>query len=312
MNRNSRQRAFLENAVSSPPRPRRISRRHFLKILGGVSAGGAAGGWYLFRYAPYHPVVTRRTLALKDLPAGFEGIRIVQVSDLHHSGMVPIDYLERCIQSVNALNPDLVFLTGDYVTMDWEISRDQNIKRFLEPLGSVFGAIRAGMGLYAVMGNHDVAAAFHATRLLMERLGIPLLQDAGLYLERRGDRLALVGLRDFGTQIVDTERAFTGIDPDEPALILMHNPDLFPKLREHRNGLIFAGHTHGGQVRLPFYGPLPNVISSKYGSRFAEGVFRDGDLTMLVNRGLGMIHTPIRLNCRPEISLVTLKRADSG
>ena len=298
---------YLVKASAGGPRPRRLTRRRFLKALAALTFATAGGYGYVFHYASYAPVVTRRTLRLDGLPGEFSGLRIVQLTDLHHSEIVPLDYLEACVERANRLQPDLVFLTGDYVTMDPELGRSRTREDFLAPLAGLFAEIRARRGVFAVMGNHDVTAAFHGTREVMAAAGIPLLQDANVHLESGGARLAVVGLRDFGTQMVNTDQAFDGVAPDEPALVLMHNPDLFPEMEERRSALIFAGHTHGGQVRVPCYGPLPRYIPSRYGSRYAEGVFRRGNLTMLVNRGVGMIRAPVRFNCRPEIALVTLE-----
>ncbi len=289
------------------PKRRLLTRRRFLQVLGAAGVAGIWGYWHAFHYSPYAPVVSRRRIAVKGLPSVFAGLNIVHLTDLHHSDIVPMAYLEDCIRRANALDPDVVFLTGDYITMDSQLGRPEIRRRFLEPLKKLFRNIRARIGVYAVLGNHDVAAAFHEIRDPIERAGIVLLQDNHVFLEREGRRLAVAGFRDFGTQIVDPQRTFGEIPPDEPALILMHNPDLFPDLDENRNGLIFAGHTHGGQVRIPYYGPVGDYIPSKYGNRYSEGIFHRGDLSMLVNRGLGMIRMPIRIHCRPEIAQVILE-----
>ncbi len=298
---------FLREAAAGKSRKRRLTRRAFLKSLAALALAAGGGYGYVFHYASYAPVVTRRTFRLRGLPPAFAGLRIVQLTDLHHSEIVPLAYLESCVDRVNQLAPDVVLLTGDYVTMDREVGRARTRENFVAPLAGLFQRIRARLGVFAVLGNHDVAAAFYETREVMAAAGVSLLQDENLRLEIDGARLALVGLRDYGTQMVNTERAFQGIQPDEPVLVMMHNPDLFPEMDETRNALILAGHTHGGQVRVPFYGPLPQYIPSSYGSRYAEGVFSRGNLTMLVNRGLGMIRAPVRFNCRPEIALVVLE-----
>ncbi len=307
MNQRERERPYLMQMPAAGGRDgRRLSRRRFLKILGVTAAAGAGSYWNAFHYSPYNPVVSRRRITLEGLPEAFSGLRIAQLTDLHHSDIVPLGYLDECIEITNALNPDLVVLTGDYVTMDEDVGRPEIRKRFVEPLESLLGRLRADLGVYAVMGNHDVAAAYHEVTEVMARAGIPLLQDSNILLERAGQHLPLVGLRDFGTEVIDLRKAFEGIDPAAPAIVLMHNPDLFPEMEDPRNALIFAGHTHGGQVRIPFYGALPGHIPSRYGSRYAEGLFQEGGRTMLVNRGLGVIRTRVRINCRPEIALVTL------
>src|SRR5690606_19715225 len=122
----------------------------------------------------------------------------------------------------------------------------------------------------------------------LSEAGIRVLRNERLALTRKGERLPIVGLADSGTEYANQNIAFRGIAPDEPSLIMMHNPDLFGDGMRHRNGLIFAGHTHGGQVNVPFFGPF--YVPSRYGDRFLSGRFQEGNLTMLVNRGLGVIH----------------------
>lgn len=272
-------------------------------MSGGVVAAGAVS-WHSLLFSPMNPVVTRREVTLKGLPRAFAGLRIVQLSDLHFSPLVPRAYLEKCVRLANALEPDLIFLTGDYVTRERGVPREETIRRYVEPLPEILGGIRARAGRFAVLGNHDTAVGPRAVTRALQDSGFQVLRNDRVALTHGGARLPLVGLADYGTEYVDQRRAFAGIPPDEPAMILMHNPDLFRAGMQHRNGLVLAGHTHGGQIVLPFYGPL--YVPSIYDADFLAGRFQENDLTMLVNRGVGMIHYPIRFNCRPEITQVTL------
>lgn len=242
---------------------------------------------------------------MKNLPRAFDGLRVAQLSDLHYSEIVSREYLEKCVRLTNALEPDLIVLTGDYVTSLEGESRAETTERFVEPLTEILAPLKAKLGCFAVHGNHDITVNPRAIQIALESIGIHFLRDEAVALVRDGSRLPIVGLADFGTQIVNQKRAFSGIDPEEPALILMHNPDLFGVGMEHRNGLILAGHLHGGQVCFPFVGPL--YIPSRFGTKYLSGRFEKGDLCMLVNRGIGVIHFRIRVNCRPEITLVTLR-----
>lgn len=291
------------------PRPTKdsklISRRRFLQLASGgiVALGGVS--WHSWLFSPTHPVITHEEVALKDLPAAFHGLRIVQLSDLHFSGLVPEAYLAKCVELANALKPDLLFLTGDFVTMEGWSRRADTTRNYIEPLPGILHKLHGRFGRFAVLGNHDVTVNPRAVTAALEEAGIRVLRDERVALSRNRQRLPVVGLADFGTQAVNQERAFAGIAPDEPALIMMHNPDLFGVGMAHRNGLIFAGHTHGGQVRIPFMGPL--YVPSRFGARYLSGRFQEGELCMLVNRGVGVIRYRVRLNCRPEITLVTLR-----
>lgn len=281
-----------------------LSRRRFVQLASTGVVGIAAGGWHSLLFSPTNPVVTREEVALKGLPPQFSGLRILQLSDLHFSRLVSKAYLEKCIRLANELEPDLVFLTGDFVTAN-EGTRAETTRHYIEPLPEILAPLKARFGRFAVLGNHDVAVNPKAVERALEQAGIYVLRDERVALARGGKRLPLVGLADFGTQIVNQERAFAGIAPDEPSLIAMHNPDLFEVGMRHRNGLVFAGHLHGGQIRFPFVGPI--YVPSRFGTKYLSGRFQRGDLCMLVNRGLGVIHFRVRLNCRPEITLVTLK-----
>ncbi|HLS28250.1 MAG TPA: metallophosphoesterase [Opitutales bacterium] len=294
---------------TEPPARRQkiFTRRRFVQLIGGGLAGIAAGGWHSLLFAPTNPLVTEEEVWLKNLPRAFDGLRVAQLSDLHFSEIVSKEYLEKCVRLTNALEPDLILLTGDYVTALEGESRTVTTERYVEPLSEILAPLKAKLAKFAVFGNHDITVNPKAVQRAIEAAGIHFLRDEGVALRRGGERLPVVGLADFDTQVVNQKRAFSSIDPDEPTLILMHNPDLFGVGMEHKNGLIFSGHLHGGQVCFPFVGPL--YIPSRFGAKYLSGRFEKGDLCMLVNRGIGVIHFRIRVNCRPEITLVTLRSA---
>lgn len=271
--------------------------------IGGVVGAGAVS-WHSMLFSPTNPVITREKVPLKGLPPAFEGLRIVQLSDLHFSNLVSRAYLERCVEMTNALEPDLVFLTGDYVTTAGGSRRADIAREYVKPLAEILSPLRGRIGQFAVFGNHDVAVSQTQVRDSLQKAGFEVLLNQAVALSREGSRLPIVGLGDLGTQGVNQTRAFSGISRDEPALILMHHPDLFELGMEHRNGLIFAGHLHGGQVRIPFVEPL--YVPSQFGAKYLSGRFQDGDLCMLVNRGIGVINVRVRFNARPEITLATL------
>jgi uncharacterized protein len=285
----------------------KISRRLFLRVAAGGVVGLGAVSWHSLLFSPTNPVISRHEIALKNLPGSFDGLRIVQMSDLHFSPLVSRRYLEKCVRMANELQPDLLFLTGDYVTRDRDRPRADTLKDFVRPLPEILEPLRARIGRFAVLGNHDTTVNPRAVTEALPEAGIRVLRNERLALGGGAARLPIVGLADLGTEYANQRRSFAGISPDEPTLILMHNPDLFGDGMIHRNGLIFAGHTHGGQVLLPFVGP--HYVPSRYGKTYLSGRFEKGDLTMLVNRGVGMIHYRIRVNCRPEITLVTLRSA---
>lgn len=273
-------------------------------FAGGV-AGGAALSWHTLLFSSTNVEATRREIAIRDLPPGFDGMRIVQLSDLHFSPLVSRAYLEKCIEMTNALQPDWIFLTGDYVSTG--MSRDETIRGFVDPLAELLSNLRARDGVFAVMGNHDMTVQPVRVRQAITAAGISVLRNQSMELTVAGERLPLVGLADYATDYIDEARAFADIDPDAPALIMMHNPDYFARPMRHRNGLILAGHTHGGQIVLPIIGPA--FALSIRGNRYLQGLFHKDRLAMLVNRGLGVVRLRMRLNCRPEISEIILRSA---
>jgi uncharacterized protein len=244
---------------------------------------------------------------LKGLPAAFDGTTVAQISDLHHSSLVPAVYLEKCVEMVNRLSPDIILLTGDYVTSEGWAGRADVTRDYVQPLPELLSPLKARFGRFAVLGNHDTTVNPRAITKALQEAGIHVLRNERLALTRDGARLPIVGFADFGTEYADQRRALAGIRPEEPAVIMSHNPDLFGRGINHRNGIVFAGHTHGGQVRVPFMKPF--YVPSVYDDRFLSGRFQEGDLTMLVNRGLGVIRYRIRFNCPPEITFVTLRAA---
>lgn len=249
--------------------------------------------------------VTRLRIPVRGLPPAFHGFRIVQLSDIHHSSVVPLSFVERCIEDANNLDPDLIVLTGDYVT-----TRDS---RFAGAVLSAFRALRARFAVCAVLGNHDrgiyrfrrssrepVDADIYQDQF--DRVGVRLLVNEPFHLISGGSALAVVGLDDLWGGGFDEEMAFDGVDRHTPRVVLCHNPDGAVLLRGHRADLILSGHTHGGQVVLPLVGtPWLPVVHRQ----FISGFYRVGPNLMYVNRGIGHL-PPVRINCHPEISLFEL------
>jgi hypothetical protein len=201
---------------------------------------------------------------------------------------------------VNAERPDLVALTGDYITK----GEDED---FIQPVAAAVGKLRASLGVFATLGNHDVWVDAPAVHEALARRGCLVLRNRGIELVRRGGRLAVVGLGDLWTEDVDFRSGFRGIPEGCPSLVLMHNPDSFEDWPAGRPGLILSGHTHGGQVAIPGYGPP--LVPSRYGRKYARGFFEKPEASMYVNRGLGTGLLALRFLSRPEIAFFTIRSA---
>jgi predicted MPP superfamily phosphohydrolase len=247
--------------------------------------------------------IIQRPIAIRNLPDAFHGYRIVQISDIHLDEFTEPSFLERVIQHVNALAPDLVLLTGDFVTLGafTFVSASHAVHRCAELLTTLKCPLR-----YAVLGNHDVGVGSSQVVEALEGKGTPVLVNRHVPIERNGSRIWLCGTDDPSTSHPDLNLAVPAA-PDGPVILMAHEPDYADIVMEHPRApfidLMLSGHTHGGQVRLPFLGP---IILPPMGRIYAEGHFQLKHMQLYVNRGIGTVGLPFRLNCPPEVTVLTL------
>lgn len=283
-----------------------ISRRNFL-IAGLTGAGGLA--LYSSEFARHWIDVTELDIHLKSLPGAFEGLRVAQLSDIHFGEFTERFFLRRVVEKVNQLRPDVVLLTGDFIT--------QGLRgvAYATNAGWECAAVLNGLACrerYAILGNHDVLVNPTGVTEALSQNSVRVLRNAYLPLERDGGRVWLAGLDDALEGSPDPEVAIPEMirnRPNEPVILMCHAPDYVRRLLAHPVGqavnFVLSGHTHGGQVRLPFVRPL---ALPPLGRRYVEGRYQLGELQLYVNRGIGTVNLPIRLNCPPEITLFTLRR----
>ena len=281
---------------------RRMTRRRFLGTsLGVVLAGGATalgGAQYITRWEPDWLQVERVPVFLTNLPDALVGMRLAQISDIHLYPYTSEDLIARAVEQVNALDPDLVLLTGDYVTEDVAA---------VEALVPIFARLNPRIGSFACLGNHDGWVNRHRVSEGLRQAGVRVLANEGLSVSRGGATLFVAGLDDGWTGYPSLNRALENLAQPQPVVLLMHEPD-FADLyaRDGRVSLQLSGHSHGGQVRLPGMGaPVLPWMAQKYD----QGLFSVGEMWVYTNRGLGMTGIPVRFNCRPEVTLLTLERA---
>lgn len=278
-----------------------------------TSAALAAGGTaYPALIEPSRVAIHDVPVHVPNLPAAWEGLTIAHLTDLHRSRYVSAAYLCECVARANALSPDLMVFTGDYLSHTrgprrrYVYGDDAEAEQFAHEAAQCIGRARARHGVFASLGNHDHWYDAGTVTRLIEAAGVPVLRNQSVAVTIRGEPLPIIGLGDMWTEPPDFPRAFAGVDAPV-TLVLMHNPDPFEHWAQPGSHLILAGHTHGGQVNIPFYGPP--IIPSNYGRKYARGLFRRGAAQMYVNAGLGCIFPPVRFNCRPEIALLHLRRA---
>jgi hypothetical protein len=237
-------------------------------------------------------------ISIADLPAGFEGYRIAQLSDLHIGGLWPRRRAERWVTRLNALDVDLVALTGDYVTHGAAFHHD---------IAEVLSSMRARDGAVAVLGNHDYFGDAEALVTLLRARGVVVLRNEQRAITRGGDCLTIAGVDDTWARRDDVERAMSGRPSGGPTIALAHDPRLFPALARRGAALVLSGHTHWGQIALPFWPTRYNLSRLSY--RYHAGVYRRGPATLYVSPGLGTTGPPLRLGAPPEITVLQLRRA---
>jgi len=252
--------------------------------------------------------VTRRDIHLRGLPAVFDGLRFAQLSDIHMDEFTEPFFLRQAVARINRMKPDAVFITGDFVTSE------------LAPRNFAIGAAWQCANilselecrpLYAALGNHDVVIGSKEVTAALTANGITVLNNAYMPIERYGGRIWLAGLDDPVMGHPDPELAIPASIrnvPNEPIMLMCHAPDYADDLLAHPAGkaigLMLSGHTHGGQIRLPLLGALE---LPPLGKKYVEGWFRLKCLQLYVNRGIGTVGLPFRLDCPPEITLITLR-----
>jgi hypothetical protein len=225
---------------------------------------------------------------------------------LHCSNTVSEEYLRRCVQRINRLEADIVVITGDFVTHDM---RGIYKKKIVD----ILSRLRSSMGIFACLGNHDYGVMTswqpgkkHSRDYIengLQDLGIEVLRNRSHRLNQQEQDIHLVGLGDMWARDFRPDKAFEGIEKDKTTLVLSHNPDTIEHLHSYNAQVVMCGHTHGGQVRMPFWGPPFVPVKNK---QYVSGMFTVGDKLLYVNRGLGRLGR-IRFNCRPEITVFTLK-----
>ena len=289
----------------------KFSRRRLLKS-GFFGAAGLA--LYSGEIERHWVEITHTEVRLPGLSAAYDGARLVQLSDIHLDEYTEPFFLNHVIGQVNRLQPDAVLLTGDFVSVG---PRSNKFALGAAWQCAVLLKQLQCRQLYAVMGNHDVEVSSGEVTSALTANGITVLTNSCLPIERMGQRTGgriwFAGVDDPLQGHPDPELAIPAAIrnlPEEPVILMCHGPDYADYLLTTPAGqsvdLMLSGHTHGGQVRIPFVGPL---TLPPLGMKYVEGWFRFGKMQLYVNRGIGAVGVPFRFDCPPEITVFTLRRA---
>jgi hypothetical protein len=263
------------------------------------SAGSAAKARPAWRSGQRFFVYDER-IWLDQLPSAFHGLRIVQISDIHHGLFLPKEWLSSAVRQANLLNPDIIALTGDFVTYS---------RRNIEPAAELLSRLRARHGVYAVLGNHDFRVDADAVTKALSRHHIDVLRNRHVPLRFGGETMYLAGVDDYGYG-ADLRRAMRGVPAGTATVLLAHNPRVIHLASRNHVSLVLSGHTHGGQVNLPLLGTVYGRSPERL--RYKIGWDRMGATQIYVSRGIGTIVLPWRLRCPAEITHLELLQGASG
>jgi predicted MPP superfamily phosphohydrolase len=245
------------------------------------------------------PRVRRHEIAIPGLPAAFDGYQVAQISDLHCGPFASGERVDHWVAAVNGLGADLVAVTGDLIASG---------TAFVPVVAASLGKLRARDGVFASMGNHDYFTEGEEMVAALEQAGLTLLRNRGVEVRRDGAAIYLAGVDDTWTKRHDLDKALAGRPAETPVLLLAHDPALFPAAASRAVDLTLSGHTHGGQIGVPFFAKRFNL--ARIMTPFTTGLYRSGPSTLYVNRGLGSTGLPVRIFVPAEIALITLRRAE--
>jgi len=268
-----------------------LTRRAVMKGAVATAIGAVAGAAaYGTGYERHHLGLTSADLPVSGLAPALDGLRIALITDIHHSALVPADDVTRAVELANSTHPDLIVLGGDYVTFG---DRD-----YVGPVAELLAPLRARDGVFAILGNHDDDRDMPAA---LARKGFTVLKDQRTRIVIRGERLEIAGVRFWTRRITDIARVLR--KATDTTILLAHDPRRLTEAAALDVPVVLSGHTHGGQVVVPGVGP----VFKRY-FPVLEGVGIQENTSLFVSRGIGTIYVPVRINCPPEVALVTLRR----
>jgi predicted MPP superfamily phosphohydrolase len=276
-------------------RPSGLRRRDLLKGCAAAGIGALTGGAsYGFMYERHHVAITRATMEVSGWSEGLSGLRVGFITDVHRSQTVSHALVARAVELLMAERPDLIVLGGDYVT--WG-NRD-----FVQPAADALAGLSAPWGVFAILGNHDDD---HDMPGALAAKGFTILRDARTQIRVRAEPVDLIGIRYWTRKVEEISRLMRGASPN--AILLAHTPARLLEASALAVPLLISGHTHGGQIVLPGIGA---IAARKF--PVIAGTGKRANTSIFVSRGLGTVYVPVRLNCPPEVALLTLQPVSRG
>jgi predicted MPP superfamily phosphohydrolase len=266
-----------------------VTRRAALKALLAAGVGSLGGvGAYGYLYGCHELEVTRTVIPVAGLPPALSGLRVGLLTDIHRSRWVPHEDVARARATLQREAPDLIILGGDYVT--W------GDRRFVHPAAEALTPLSAPYGVFGILGNHDDD---HDMPAALAARGVEMLKDARTRVTVRRETIDLVGIRFWTRRASDIAALLRGASPT--AILLAHDPRRLSEAAALNVPLVLSGHTHGGQVVLPLVGA---VAARKF--PVVAGTGEQDETSIFVSRGVGTVYVPVRINCPPEVAILTL------
>lgn len=270
----------------------------------GLSCGIAAAGFAYASVLETSTILTETVdFRLPRLSPEFNGFRVAQISDLHFRPYTGEREISAAVKAVDDARPDVIVLTGDYVTSTWLFHLGQRTADGIDDCASILKDLHAPFGVYAILGNHDWGTDPDRIADTLRMAGIRVLRNEAVALERNGSRLWLAGTDCAYFNHADLDRSLAGIPEDEPVLLLAHEPDFADYAAFYPVDLQLSGHSHGGQIVAPGIGApyLPRM-----GRKYVRGHYKVRKMHVYTNRGIGVGGAPVRFNAPPEVTLARL------
>ena len=267
-----------------------ITRRAAIKAVLATALGTATGGAvYGAAYERHRVGLTKTTLPVSGLPAALDGLRVGLITDIHHSRLVPADDVMRALDVAMSARPDLIVLGGDYVTF--------GDRAFVGPVAELLSSLHAPHGVFAILGNHDDDRDMPAA---LARQGFVVLKDQHTKISIRGETMTLAGIRFWTRRSDHVARVVKG--SEGATILLAHDPRRLVEAAQLELPAVLSGHTHGGQIVLPGVGAI-----ARRSFPVLSGLAERNDTAIFVSRGVGTVYVPVRINCPPEVAVVTLR-----
>jgi uncharacterized protein len=267
-----------------------MTRRDALRALVATGVGVVSAPFaYGAAYERHRLVRVQQDLAVSGLPPALDGFRVGLITDVHHSASVPAEDVTRAVGLLASAQPELIVLGGDYVTF--------GDRAFVGPVAELLGTLKAPQGVFAILGNHDDDRDMPAA---LADKGFVVLKDQRTKITVRGDTLTLAGIRFWTRRADNISRVIKGAEGT--VLLLAHDPRRLAEAANLNVPAVLSGHTHGGQIVMPGVGAI-----ARRSFPVLSGLGERGDTSIFVSRGVGTVYVPVRINCPPEVALVTLR-----